>query len=173
MTRRLPVLLVLGLLAPGAAPATSAAAAKPAKAPRARLAAFGSCTALVRYARANAARTGGGVGVPPRVMAGAPTVLSRPQPVREVQTPAMAAPDASSGAGTGAGDAFSTTNVQEAGIDEPDVVKTDGRRIVAVSDGRLRVVDVSDPAAPRLAGSLALEEGYQHQLLLRDDRVLV
>src|SRR5206468_1123123 len=40
---------------------------------------------------------------------------------------------------------FSGTNVQEAGIDEPDVVKTDGKRIYALSNGRLYVVDAKDP----------------------------
>ena len=43
-----------------------ASAAKPKKAPRAHLAAFGSCQALVGYAHRNAALTGGGVGVPAR-----------------------------------------------------------------------------------------------------------
>ena len=36
----------------------------------------------------------------------------------------------------------SGTNVHEQGVDEPDLVKTDGRRIVTVTDGVLRVVDV-------------------------------
>jgi uncharacterized secreted protein with C-terminal beta-propeller domain len=67
---------------------------------------------------------------------------------------------------------FSGTNVQEAGIDEPDLVKTDGRRIFVASGGQLRVVDVTGPA-PRLIASLALEGGAAHQLLLRGTRLLV
>jgi uncharacterized secreted protein with C-terminal beta-propeller domain len=48
-------------------------------------------------------------------------------------------------AGTGAESSgtppiHSTTNVQEAGVDEPDIVKTDGHRIVAVAQGRVHVV---------------------------------
>jgi uncharacterized secreted protein with C-terminal beta-propeller domain len=82
--------------------------------------------------------------------------------------PAKAPPESSS-----AGDSFSTTNVQEAAVDEPDVVKTDGKRIVTVSDNQLRVVDVTDPAAPKLVSSLPLEQGFDHRLLLRGDRVLV
>src|SRR5687768_1632154 len=35
---------------------------------------------------------------------------------------------------------YSTTNVQEQGVDEPDIVKTDGERIVALAQGKLRVV---------------------------------
>ncbi|HCB37962.1 MAG TPA: hypothetical protein DEP66_07180, partial [Acidimicrobiaceae bacterium] len=48
-------------------------------------------------------------------------------------------------AGSGAIDgtaAYSTTNVASAGVDEPDLVKTDGRRLVVLTDGVLRVVDV-------------------------------
>src|SRR5690606_33501405 len=47
-----------------------------------------------------------------------------------------AAPDAPSATVPHSG-----TNVHERGVDEPDLVKTDGRRIVTVADGVLRVVD--------------------------------
>src|SRR5918992_3247207 len=39
--------------------------------------------------------------------------------------------------------AHSTTNVQEAGVDEPDIVKTDGNRIVAVAQQRVHLVGVN------------------------------
>ncbi len=39
--------------------------------------------------------------------------------------------------GEAAPPAYSTTNIHEAGVDEPDLVKTDGRRIVSVLDGTL------------------------------------
>ncbi|MCQ0004846.1 beta-propeller domain-containing protein [Actinomadura madurae] len=67
----------------------------------------------------------------------------------------------------------STTNSHEAGADEPDLVKTDGRRIIALADGRLRVID---PATRKVAHSLELpgETRYGNgQLLLSGDRVLV
>ncbi len=54
-------------------------------------------------------------------------------------------------------------------VDEPDILKTDGRRIFAVTDRTLRVVD---PAAGQVTGTLALD-GFGHRLLLRGDRVLV
>ena len=69
----------------------------------------------------------------------------------------------------------STTNVHEAGADEPDLVKTDGRRVVTVSRGVLRVVDT---ASRRITGSVRLL-GAQHgwapsaNLLLSGDRALV
>jgi len=47
--------------------------------------------------------------------------------------------------------AFSGTNVQEQGVDEPDTVKTDGRRIVTLTAGVLHVID---PATRRATGRL-------------------
>ncbi|MER5332690.1 beta-propeller domain-containing protein [Micromonospora sp. NPDC002717] len=77
---------------------------------------------------------------------------------------------------TAAAPEHSTTNNHEAGADEPDLVKTDGRRIVTVSRGLLRVVD---PAARRETGRVDLtgalpELGWgQQSLLLHGDRALV
>jgi uncharacterized secreted protein with C-terminal beta-propeller domain len=63
---------------------------------------------------------------------------------------------------------FSGTNTQELDVDEPDVIKTDGRRIFAVTDKTLRVI------APggAVTGTLALD-GFDHRLMLRGNRVLV
>lgn len=70
-----------------------------------------------------------------------------------------------------AGEDFSATNVQEAGVDEPDVVKTDGRRIVALADGQLHVIDVTG-SSPELVGRVELPGGGS-QLLLEGDMALV
>ena len=132
----------------------------------ARLKAFTSCKDLVSFARTGAERTGGGVGVLPRTqpVGGQPIVTPRPLPPDSVAgtIAPTAAPEA--------GDTFSTTNVQELGVDEPDVVKTDGRHVFAVTDGTLRIIDVTG-AAPVVTGTLALE-GTGQQLLVRGDRVL-
>lgn len=65
----------------------------------------------------------------------------------------------------------SETNNQEKGVDEPDLVKTDGKRILALTNGKLEYVDVSG-ATPALAGSLTLPAG-SGQLLVSGDHVLV
>lgn len=76
-------------------------------------------------------------------------------------------------AATGGGDAASTTNVQEPGIDEPDLVKSDGATIFTVSEGRLHAVDAL-AADPALLGSLDLPgNGHDHQMLLHDGRALI
>ena len=65
---------------------------------------------------------------------------------------------------------YSGTNVQEAGVDEADLVKTDGRRIFAVSNGLLLVVDA---ASRQIEGSARLAEGYAAEMLLDGDDLLV
>ncbi|GAA2877144.1 beta-propeller domain-containing protein [Nonomuraea rubra] len=69
----------------------------------------------------------------------------------------------------------STTNVHEAGVDEPDLVKTDGNRVITVADGTLRIIDT---ATRKITGSVRLTEGeggpgLPADLLLSGDRALV
>ena len=69
---------------------------------------------------------------------------------------------------------FSTTNVQEVGIDEPDLVKTDGSRILVVANGAFHVVDLKG-ATPSLVGTIDLaDEAFQPaEILVSGNRVLV
>jgi hypothetical protein len=96
--------------------------------------------------------------------------------------PRDAAPDAAPGAdarakeqsGPGESEAgepdHSGTNTHESGVDEPDIVKTDGARVVSVADGMLRVVDVASHAQ---TAKVTLPGGYATQLLIDGDRALV
>jgi uncharacterized secreted protein with C-terminal beta-propeller domain len=71
-----------------------------------------------------------------------------------------------------AGQDFSDTNVQEQGVDEPDIVETDGRRLFAVThDNVLQAVTIGD-GTPRLAGKLTLKSASS-QLMLAGDRLIV
>jgi uncharacterized secreted protein with C-terminal beta-propeller domain len=163
-------LVVVAFAAMGTVPVASAA--KPKKAPRAQLAAFDSCQALVGYAHRYAGVTGGDVGVPARAL-GSVTTLAEPM-MKTTEAAADSAPAAvSAPAAPGPSTPeFSTTNVQEAGIDEPDVIKTDGRHVYVAAGRQLRVIDVTGDA-PRLVGTLSLDGGYAHQLLIRGTRALV
>jgi hypothetical protein len=76
-----------------------------------------------------------------------------------------------SGAALTEGTDYSGTNVQEAGVDEPDTVKTDGRRLFIARDESLEIVDVSGDA-PELLSSMRLG-GWGSRLLLAGDRLLV
>lgn len=68
---------------------------------------------------------------------------------------------------------FSETNVQEEGVDEPDVVKTDGEVILTAGwDGAVRVVDAQERT---LVSTLELpgEREGSSELLLQDGRLVV
>jgi uncharacterized secreted protein with C-terminal beta-propeller domain len=150
------------------APAAAARKSRPSALPS-----FGSCASLLGYARRNARRTGGVTGVPTRADALRPQVLlaPAPRPATAVADSVAAAPPATSG-NAKAAPSFSSTNVQEAGVDEPDIVKTDGRTVFTVVDGRLNALDATG-AVPKLVGSLELTGSGGHELLLRGNRLLV
>lgn len=82
---------------------------------------------------------------------------------------------AASGANTASpqqGVDYSGTNIQELGVDEADLIKTDGERIVAISGNELFVVDATGDE-PRLAGQTTIESGWASDMFLYGDRVLV
>ena len=92
--------------------------------------------------------------------------------------PEAAAPSAersgSSAPDAGVANSESGTNVQEAGVDEPDVAKTDGRLVVRIVDGRRVVITDVTGSEPRELGSGTLPETEDAQsLLLVRDHVLV
>lgn len=75
--------------------------------------------------------------------------------------------------GEDGGKEYSGTNVQEAGVDEPDVIKTDGDRILALARGVLYFVDASG-VSPVLRGSLDLgADAGAAEMLLHGDRAVV
>jgi uncharacterized secreted protein with C-terminal beta-propeller domain len=169
------------LLALGLAACLATALAAPAPAPAAtkrsaKLTPFSSCASLVGYAQRNARRTGGTTGVPTRAGGIVPQVLVSPGPVATDAIggpvpPSVAATSPSAGSKE-TSPSFSSTNVQEAGIDEPDIVKTDGRRVFAIANSKLFALDVAD-GAPKLVGALDLLGSGASQILIRGDRVLV
>ena len=96
------------------------------------------------------------------------------EPTIPGRTPAdtTGAPPAPSATAKEAAPTYSTTNVQEEGVDEPDVVKTDGATIFTVVGETLYAVAATGPGAPRIAGSLALGR-TGGDLLLHGQRLLV
>ena len=87
----------------------------------------------------------------------------------------MAAPSAEAGS---APSADSPTNVQEQGVDEPDLVKVSGTTIFAITDNRLEAVD-GGPAGPAVLGAVDLPGGagedayaWGQQLLIVGNRAL-
>jgi hypothetical protein len=161
--------LAAGLLATAA---EGAQQGKRKKSPR--LHAFRSCSNLVGYAQRNGVRVirdsfvPTGRGVPP------------------VAPPSEGGAGGDGGTGGGregggpvappapapaAGGGESPTNVQEAGVDEPDIVKAAGTLVYVVADGDLKIVDAG-ASPPRVVGTLELP-GSDQDLLLHGDRLLV
>ena len=124
----------------------------------ARLHAFRSCANLLGYAQHNGLR----------VIRDARFVTPAPPPLND-QGSAPAAPVPAAGEGQGTGS--SQTNVQEAGVDEPDWVKLSGTTLIAASAGKLVAFDASGDRA-RVLGSIDLS-GFGHTLLVHGDRALV
>jgi hypothetical protein len=97
--------------------------------------------------------------------AGAGAASGAPGAVPDV-APDAAVPGAAVGPGA------TGTNVQEAGVDEPDLVKTDGRLVVAATAGALSVAEVAGDALQR-RGRVELPDQQVAELLLVEDRALV
>ncbi|MDP8970378.1 MAG: beta-propeller domain-containing protein, partial [Actinomycetota bacterium] len=123
----------------------------------------GGCTDLLGYFREAALERVGPYGLGEFVSLDAAQGGARVE--AEIEAEAGFAPAAPAGAVSG-------TNVQEAGVDEPDLVKTDGRLALVVAQDRLQVVDLSG-AAPVLAASLELPAAGSHELLVETDTALV
>jgi hypothetical protein len=153
--RRMPLTMLLLLLAGAASLAGASVTAEAAESgPAPRLQRFTGCAPFLDYVRAQGRRIVGPYG-----LGGMPIAMAA--------TGREAAP--------APGVDYSTTNVQEAGVDEPDIVKTDGERIVALAQGKLHVVLVGD-GKPRLAASLSLGRSagdYPVALVLFRNRAVV
>ena len=131
--------------------------------------AFGSCASLVGYAKGHFASTHGW---PEPPITGVATATSVGATHGTTSTGALATPSAAVAAGGSGGGtpSFSTTNDQEAGVDEPDIVKTNGSTIFTIANDTLEAVSVTG-AAPQLAGTLNLgTNGENAQLLLDGNR---
>ena len=149
---------------------------KPAYPHAARLASFKSCTSFLSYVRLR--RPHAGCQQPhraPRHPARHPGLRRELARQRQGRLPAGRARTGGRRADgdrrAAAGEDFSDTNVQEAGIDEPDIVKTDGTTVFALENSKLYAVGV-EGADPKLLGTLDLT-GSGHQMLLKGNRLLV
>jgi uncharacterized secreted protein with C-terminal beta-propeller domain len=157
MSVRLRVAIAAALAAIAAATLGVQAPAAPTA--HGHLVAFRSCGDLLGYAKAHATRFVTAYGIGQTVGAKTPLPLG------------AAAPGASRSSG-GEGVDYSGTNVQEEGVDEPDVVKTNGSTLFAVENGRLEAVDVGT-GKPKLRDTLELTTGWSQQLLLYGTHLLV
>jgi hypothetical protein len=177
--KRTALVAVLAVLSGTAAvEALDGSAAPAARTEGARLLRFGSCTDLLDYMKQNAQPHVSAWGFLGRqgVQEVGPVAQ---QPALPVGIPAPSPPVATTVITSTAGrtsapaeDEFSTTNVQEAGVDEPDLAKSNGSTLFAVAGAKVHAVDIRGER-PRRVDSLVLRDGSSHQLLLSKDTLLV
>src|SRR5688500_690188 len=120
-----------------------------------RLERYASCDALVSATRRKALETVGPYGVPTlaNTFATDDVVVG----AEESAPLAMSTTDgASARVGGPSAPEFSETNVQEEGIDEPDTVETDGRRLFTLRDRRLWYATLDNGRA-RIESSIVLD----------------
>lgn len=138
---------------------------------------FDHCDALLDHLKAEARERVGPYGLDG---VGGPGILEFDEIARAAVEDATSGPlpatggdaDSSNALAPQDGTDYSGTNVQEAGVDEPDVVKTDGERLFVAQDGQIHAVDVSGDT-PEVVGTLAPPAGWNHELLLNGDRLFL
>ncbi|RMF91255.1 MAG: hypothetical protein D6733_01685 [Methanobacteriota archaeon] len=72
----------------------------------------------------------------------------------------------------GGADSFSTTNIQVAGVDEADIVKSDGRYLYVLSRNRVHIIDAYPPEDAGLLSTIDFK-GQAQELYINGDRLIV
>jgi len=170
------VATVGGLIVAGVFAATATLVVTDPLAPQANadsLSRFGSCAALRDWYVDHAVQEVGPYGWngPVRYAMDDLAIARAPQALAAEAAGSSAASsdtaDARPSGGTG-------TNTQEADVDEPDLAKTDGRRVVRLVDQRTLVISDVTGAQPRELGRVSLPvDAYGGELLLAGNHVLV
>lgn len=132
---------------------------------------FGSCDEFLSYMKSALRDSYSGVAVAGGEMV---TADAAEAPVARDEGDSSVANGTGATAGESPG--HSATNVQESGIDEGDIVETDGRRLYVLSGAELYSIAVS-AGTPQLIDTLTFEDAFgfggEGQLLLDDDRLVV
>ena len=138
-----------------------------------RLRFFAECPDLLSYMQDEATKrvTSWGLGSPGwgKYYRGGPVPMM--EAASAAGAPGATTGDVAPGTPTPAGTApnFSGTNTQEVGVDEGDIVDTDGTHVFIASQDGVRIVDV---ASAQVTAKLDVPDG-NHQLLLDGTRLLV
>ena len=104
------------------------------------------------------------------------TEAAADEAVMEMPETEVKAADTATGASNGTQD-YSETNVQVKGVDEADIVKTDGEYIYYVADNQLNIIDANG-ADTKLVSTTLFESddswwGYNTEMFLLGDRLMI
>ncbi len=67
---------------------------------------------------------------------------------------------------------YSTTNIQVLGVDEPDIVKNDGKYIYAVTEGNVVIMDAFPPAGAKVVSVLEEPKGSFQSVFINGDKLI-
>ncbi len=174
--RHLPALLAIPLLVTACSPEQIPTIATPSGpgtfvAQAASLSSFSTCADLLDYYQAGALELVGPYGLSGSNEYVDPSMMWGEDEGFAVSESSDSADDASA---VGGSDNFSGTNNQEVGVDEADIVKTNGSIVVAMAQGHLQIVDV---VSQKVVSTLSLRDvdrnAYQYELLLHQDTLVV
>ncbi|MBP2477959.1 hypothetical protein JOF53_006831 [Crossiella equi] len=148
-----------GAVVAGGGPGTGAGSPTTGTGSPVRLVSYDNCQAALEGFRAAAAPVVGAYG------------FAQQRPGIDARTGGVESGDRAVPSTPGSAQQHSTTNRNEASADEPDLVKNDGKRLVSIVDGTLRVIDL---ATERETGVLRFPaDTPATQLLTHGDRALV
>jgi hypothetical protein len=134
---------------------------------------FSSCSSLLHWYVDRGLKEVGPYGWGGPVLYDMPTIADGEMAVPGAM-PGVASDSAAKGSADVRASSATGTNTQETDVDEPDVAKTDGRRVVRLVDQRVVVVSDVTGAEPRELGRVSLPiDDYGSELLLAGDHVLV
>lgn len=68
---------------------------------------------------------------------------------------------------------YSSTNVQVAGVDEADIVKTDGEYIYTLSNGHISIIKAYPPETAVLVSTITFDKVYPTEFFVNGDRLVV
>ncbi|MCX6792512.1 MAG: beta-propeller domain-containing protein [Candidatus Falkowbacteria bacterium] len=87
-------------------------------------------------------------------------------------TAKLSAPTEASGLGAGPANNFSTTNVQVAGVDESDLVKTDGNYVYSINNNVVSIIKAVPAADASLVTTIKLD-GQGQEIYINKNRLVV
>ncbi len=90
-----------------------------------------------------------------------------------VMVKATAVAESATQAAGGSGREYSETNIQVEGVDEADIIKTDGNYIYTLANGKLVIAKAYPPEDAEILSTTKLDNFYPQELFIHKDRLLL
>lgn len=83
--------------------------------------------------------------------------------------------DSSSGGSADKGDSnsFSTTNIQTEGVDEGDIIKTDGKYIYAMTEGSIKIIKAEKGSMTEISSFNMKENSHPQEIYIDENRIII